>query len=126
MAKTSSQTETRQTKRSSPKKAATATEAAASFAEGDLGKIQSILFGEQSHKFETQLTEMTARFDRLINQTNSEFTARINALEAEHQQRLNALNQDLNDKASALDAAKLDSKAAGQILAAAAEKITKS
>ncbi len=123
MAKTPSSTGLRQTKGSTKAKPA---QGSSSFADGDLGKIQSILFGERSEEFENQLTEMAAKFERLISQTNSEFTARINALEADHQRRLDALNRDLTERTTALHASKLDSKEAGQILAAAAEKISKS
>lgn len=124
MAKASNSTETRPTKQKAAR-AETSTEAAIPFADGDLGKIQAILFGEQSHRFEAQLAEMAAKFDQLISQTTSEFAARINALEAEHNRRLDALNKDLANKTAALDTAKLDSKEAGRILAAAAAKMSK-
>ena len=123
MAKISTQTEPRRSK-----KAATPSpvDDPLPFANGDLGKIQSILFGEQSHKFELQLADMTAKFEQQISQTNSDFTARLEALEAKHKRQLAALDKDLNEKTTALDKAKLDSKAAGRILTAAAEKISKS
>jgi len=125
MANASSQTETSQRNQATTKRQ-TRSEEETRFADDDLGKIQTILFGEQSNKFETQLADLTARFDRLLDQTNSEFTARINALETEQKRRIDDLNKELANKTNALDATKLDSKAAGRILSDAAKQIAKS
>ena len=69
----------------------------ATFADGDLGKLQGILFGEQTRHFDARLTALEERLTTMISRTNSELGVRVAAIEADFGHRLSAISERIED-----------------------------
>lgn len=64
----------------------------ATFADGDLGRLQGILFGEQTKHFDERLTALEEAITAMVTRTNSELGNRIASVEADLKHQLAAIS----------------------------------
>lgn len=100
-------------------------EAAENFAEGDLGKIQSLLFGEQTRKFDTELAALEASVTEMSTRMATELGNRISALEKDYNHRLEQLAKRIDDSLASLESDKVDKKVLADVLTKSATEIRK-
>jgi uncharacterized phage infection (PIP) family protein YhgE len=74
------------------KKSQTNTPTETSFADGDLGKLQGILFGEQSRSIDERLSALEKTITDMIARTNSELGSRLSSTESDLRHQLAVLS----------------------------------
>lgn len=73
-----------------------------SFAEGDLGTIQSILFGSQAQQFEDRMAQLEARLQADMEDSLSDLRAALQAEEYQRKSAIDALEQRQSETAKEL------------------------
>ena len=83
---------------------ATASDPAAEFADGDLGRIQSILYGEQAARTDERLSILEQSLTEMIGRISADLGQRISAIESDLGHRLSALDKRLEAHSSTTEA----------------------
>ena len=100
-------------------------EAQAKFADGDLGKIQALLFGEQSKQFDAELASLESSVTAMSTRMGSDLGNRIAALEKDVNHRLDALAKRIDDSLASLESDKVDRKVLADLLTKTATDLRK-
>lgn len=95
------------------------------FAEGDLGKIQTLLFGEQTKQFNSELAALESSVTDMSTRMATELGNRITALEKDYNHRLELLAKRIDDSLALLENQKVDKKALADVLTKSATDIRK-
>lgn len=96
------------------------------FAEGDLGKIQALLFGDKAQQLEKELSVIQASLAEMTTRMNNELGQRIAAIEADNRHQLNALTARVDQELEALSSDKVDRETFADILSDIAAEIRES